>query len=395
MPDADQIPLSSDCSRRESYPIFEDSATPSLREQILGEIVTRGRLSFPEYLEIVLYDSEQGYYAKSGNQVGRRGDFYTSVSVGSLFGKLLARRFIKGWDDTENPGAWRILEIGAHDGKLAKDILSNIRELRPDAWQALEYVIAEPLPRLRELQAERLCGIASKLRIVANISELAGNPLPGFAFGNEILDALPFHLVEMTKGSWKELHVTAKEGLLLLETEKIAGESALSARLDRLGNNFPDGYRTEIRTNFGDFLRGLSVCLEDGIMLFTDYGFAAPEYYDRSRTTGTLRTFSRHKAAEDPLDAVGDKDITAHVDFTDLANAAEFLGYRPTVFSTQGSYLTHLAKPMILEDRFNDAKIIAQFQSLTHPAHLGARFHAIELKSDGEIPPEVRHRLAL
>ena len=91
----------------------------------------------------------------------------------------------------------------------------------------------------------------------------------------------------------------------------------------------------------------------------------------------------------------GEKDITAHVDFTDLANAAESLGFLPTVFSTQGSYLTHLATPMIMDGGLGDPKSIAQFRSLTHPAHLGASFHAIELKKDGSIPPETRHRLAL
>lgn len=395
MPDADPKPLSSDFSRPDDYPNPADSATPSLSGWIAAEIAARGAVAFPDYMEMALYDTERGYYAKSGSQVGRGGDFYTSVSVGPLFGRLLARRFVKGWDDAGNPGAWRILECGAHDGKLAADILSEIREIRPDAWQALEYAIPEPLPQLRELQATRLTGLARKLRIAGSTSELADSPLPGFAFGNEILDALPFHLVGMKGGCWREVHVAAHGGSLLLESRDVAGGSALGARLGHLGKDFPEGYRTEVRTNFGAFLGGLSSCLADGIMLFTDYGFAAPEYYDRSRTTGTLRTFQNHMAAEDPLDCPGERDITAHVDFTDLANAAEPSGYRPTVFSTQGSYLTHLAKPMILGGELDDPKLIAQFQSLTHPAHLGACFHAIELKKGGAIPPEVRHRLAL
>jgi SAM-dependent MidA family methyltransferase len=395
MPDADQKPPSSDCSCSENYPNPGNSATPSLHEWILAEIGTRGSIPFPEYLGMALYDTQRGYYAKSGSQVGRDGDFYTSVSVGPMFGKLLARRFATGWDEAGNPGAWRILEIGAHDGKLAADILLEIRKIRPDAWETLEYAIPEPLPRLRQLQQERLTGIASKLRSIPNISELAAIPLPGFAFGNEILDALPFHLVEMRQGNWKQLFVAADEGFLRFEPRDIAEGSQLSAILDLLGNDFPDGYRTEIRTNFREFLSGISSCLEEGIILFTDYGFAAPEYYDRSRTTGTLRTFSSHQAAEDPLDRPGEKDITAHVDFTELAKSAASLGYRPTAFSTQGSYLTHLAKPMILEGEINDAKSIAQFQSLTHPAHLGASFHAIEFSALGETPPHVAHRLAL
>ena len=126
-----------------------------------------------------------------------------------------------------------------------------------------------------------------------------------------------------------------------------------------------------------------------------DYGFAAPEYYDVSRTTGTLRTFSRHRAAEDPLDRPGSLDITAHVDFTSLAHEAGKLGLSPTSFFSQSSYLTHLAKPLILGGHLNDPKRIAQFQTLTHPAHLGGKFHAIEFRENSEIPDLVKHRLAL
>lgn len=346
-------------------------------------------------MQMALYDAECGYYAKGNGQVGRGGDFYTSVSVGPMFGRLLARRFADGWEEAGRPAAWRILEIGAHDGTLAADILTELREKRKDAWDCLEYAIAEPLPRLRELQQERLTPPAAGLHIVPDPAELAHDPLPGFAFGNEILDALPFHLVEMKGGTWWQLHVTATAGALSMEPREIIHESQLGQSLGELGNDFPEGYRTEIRTGFGEFLSSLSATLTDGTMLFTDYGFAAPEYYDRHRSSGTLRTFSRHKAEEDPLDSPGEKDITAHVDFTCLAREAKALGYEPVVFSTQGSYLTHLAKPLILGGGIGDAKSIAQFQSLTHPAHLGARFHAIELKKGGEMPAPVKHRLAL
>ena len=139
----------------------------------------------------------------------------------------------------------------------------------------------------------------------------------------------------------------------------------------------------------------MSACLDEGLILFVDYGFATPEYYDTHRSTGTLRTFSNHIAGEDPLECPGCVDITAHVDFTDLAKAAMTIGYLPATFETQGSYLTHLAKPLILSGNFDDQKTIAQFQTLTHPAHLGGRFHAIEFTRNHTIPAPVVHRLAL
>jgi SAM-dependent MidA family methyltransferase len=387
MPDPIPKPPYSDVPFPQNYPNPTDTATPSLRERIIAAISKRGGLSFPEYLDITLYDPEYGYYARNSNQVGSHGDFYTSVSVGPLFGKLLARRFIEWWEANGKPPEWRILEIGAHDGMLAADILVEIRLLRPDAWQALEYAIPEPLPRLRDLQKTRLKSLASKLVIAESFEEFNARALPGIAFGNEILDALPFHLIERKDGRWNELHVIADgNGSLALEPRETPID---------LGATFPEGYRTEVRTNFPDFLAHVASCLTNGLLMFADYGFAAPEYYDVHRSSGTLRTFSSHIAGEDPFAAPGEMDITAHVDFTGLAKAALAIGYTPAVFTSQGSYLTQLAKTMILGGGMNDAKTIAQFRSLTHPGHLGAKFHVIEFERGGKTPPVVAHRLAL
>ena len=387
MPDPIPKPPYGDVPFPQNYPNPTDTATPSLRERIIAAISKRGGLSFPDYLAIALYDPEYGYYARDTPQVGRQGDFYTSVSVGALFGRLLARRFIEWWEANGKPVEWRILEIGAHDGMLAADILEEIRLLRPDAWQALEYAIPEPLPRLRELQKVRLESLASKLVVAASFGELNARALPGIAFGNEILDALPFHLIEMRGGSWMELHVIAgKNGTLALEPR----ETTI-----HLEGDFPEGYRTEIRTNFPAFLGEVSSCLTDGLLVFADYGFAAPEYYDVHRSSGTLRTFSSHQAGEDPFAAPGETDITAHVDFTDLAKAAIAIGHAPPPCNGAGSYLTQLARSLLRSGGTDDPKTIAQFQSLTHPAHLGAKFHVIEMSRSPEIPPQVAHRLAL
>jgi len=377
-----------------NYSNPNESATPSFRsaeERLLSEISSRGPISFPDFLGIALYDSQYGYYARSVSQVGRDGDFYTSVSTGPLFGQLLARRFLKWWEKNDRPATWRIIEIGAHDGKLASDILAAIAKLAPIAWNALEYAIIEPLPALREAQQQRLEKLAAKLTISDNQVEFSHNPPPGIAFGNEILDALPFHLIRRVGQQWKELFV--KEGLELVPLGIEPG-SSLSSKISGLDGDFPDGYQTEIRTSFHAFLKNISSCLTDGLLIFIDYGFAAPEYFDTHRTSGTLRTYSKHKAAEDPLASPGEIDITAHVDFTDLASQAAKLGFAPTHFSTQGSYLTYLATEMIRAGELDDRKSISQFQSLTHPAHLGASFHVIEFSKGAVSSPDVVHRLA-
>ncbi len=368
------------------------SSCPFIREKIDAKLAKHGFISFPHYLNLALYDPEHGYYASNSTQVGRDGDFYTSVSVGPLFGQLLARRFIDWWNDHGKPTPWRILEIGAHDGKLAADILQTIATLSPQAWQHLEYATVEPLPLLRESQKDRLSPLAAKLHLATDFQTLSENPLPGIAFGNEILDALPFHLIRRCENEWRELFVSKDWELI---TQNIDPTSALGKNATALGDAFPDDYQTEIRTNYLSFLSQISNSIADGMLIFIDYGFAAPEYYDTHRTRGTLRTFSKHQAAEDPLADPGKRDITAHVDFTDLTREAETLGWHPTHFSSQGSYLTHLAAEMIQSGEMNDPKTIAQFRSLTHPAHLGASFHVIEFEKSKQPTPQVLHRLAL
>ncbi|MES2983364.1 MAG: SAM-dependent methyltransferase [Verrucomicrobiota bacterium] len=377
------------------YPNPAPPATSScafLREKIDAELAKLGSISFPDFLNLALYHPEHGYYASNPNQVGRDGDFYTSVSVGPLFGQLLARRFIQWWQDQGKPSAWRILEIGAHDGKLAADLLQTIAALSPQAWQQLEYATVEPLPLLREAQQQRLSPLAAKLHLATDFQTLSEIPLPGIAFGNEILDALPFHLIRRCENQWREVFVSSTWELI---TQPIDPTSTLGKKTAALGDAFPDDYQTEIRTNYLPFLSRISNSISDGMLIFIDYGFAAPEYYDTHRTRGTLRTFSKHQAAEDPLADPGKRDITAHVDFTDLAREAQTLGWHPTHFSSQGSYLTHLAAPMIQSGEMNDPKTIAQFRSLTHPAHLGASFHVIEFEKSKQPTPQVLHRLAL
>lgn len=328
-----------------------------------------------------LYQPSLGYYARETRQVGRGGDFFTSVSVGPLFGELLARRFLGEWRESGSPARWRIIECGAHDGTLAADILGAISRLDRQAFAALEYAIPEPLPRLEAAQRETLGGFQGKTRFVTEACELHANPLPGVAFGNELLDALPFHVVEWTNNGWRECKVaTDATGDFIWQAHHEITSPTLLDALDPLGNSFAENYRTEVRTNFRDFLEPLTRGLSSGLLLWPDYGFARPEYYHPDRKTGTLRTFSKHRAAENPLATPGEIDITAHVDFTAVAETAIQLGCRPMAFSSQGSWLTGQARDWLLAQEGNpDAAGLRQFQTLTHPAHLGGSFHILEL----------------
>lgn len=356
-----------------------------------------GPVPFPDFMEEALYHPARGYYARGTDQVGRRGDFFTSVSVGPVFGKILARRFLRWWRENGRPDRWRIIESGAHDGTLAGDILRELRELDATAWDGLGYTIREPIPALRDAQQAALAGFGEKTRLM-NPRDSAEEKLPGIAFGNELLDALPFHVIEWKGGRWQECQVApAGDGIFQWQSVPIE-PGPLADAVAPLGNAFPEGYRTEVRTGLKSFLAPLLEMLAHGLLVWPDYGFARPDYYHPDRTGGTLRTFSRHRAGTDPLDKPGESDITAHVDFTAVAEAGIGLGCTVAAFQSQGAWLTGNAREWLLRQEGNpDPAEMRQFQTLTHPAHLGRSFQVLELswREPASPAPEDLRRLAL
>ena len=348
-----------------------------------------------------LYHPELGYYARETRQVGREGDFFTSVSVGPLFGNLLARRFLSEWQELGSPTRWRIIELGAHDGTLAADILGALQQLSPVAFTAVEYAICEPLPRIQRIQRATLQPFSGKVVLTDGPGPLAASPLPGIVFGNELLDALPFHLIEWRTGQWHECRVGCdSDGGFFWNADEPLVEPQLIESVSLLGENFPEGYRTEVRTNIHGFLEPLTRCISAGLLLWPDYGFARPDYYLPERYRGTLRTFSNHRAAEDPLVTPGEVDITAHVDFTAVAESAIALGCQVRAFRNQGAWLTEIGREWLLSlEGQPQANLLRQFQTLTHPAHLGGCFHILELAWKSPTAPAQSeidlHRLAL
>lgn len=327
-----------------------------------------------------LYEPELGYYARGTRQVGRGGDFFTSVSVGPLFGELLARRFLRHWRESGGPDRWRIIECGAHDGTLASDVLTALSKLDPPAFKGLEYAIPEPLARLQDAQRETLRRFGKQVLFLEQPCPLATDPLPGIAFGNELLDALPCHVIEWRDGRWAECRVTmADDGGLVWSSAEIV-DPLVRAALAALGGGFPQGYRTEIRTGYEAFLAPLVRSLDSPLMLWIDYGFERRDYYHPARAAGTLRTFSNHRAGDDPLAAPGETDISAHVDFTAVAEAAASLGGHASALRNQGAWLTEIAREWLLEQEGNpQTALLRQFQTLIHPAQLGGSFQVLEL----------------
>jgi SAM-dependent MidA family methyltransferase len=338
-----------------------------------------GPLSFSSFMELALYHEEFGYYTDpTRTRVGQTGDFATSVSVGATYGRLLALRIHQVWEAHGNPQVFPVLEPGPEDGSLALDILRAAREQDPAFHQALHYTACEPGTRKREALADRFADTGeTNLRVVAAATEAKAEW--GIILANEVLDALPVHLVRWSGRSWQEIFVG-------LESEKLAwnmapcSDSPLSDHLAKLPTDLPEGYTTEVCMGLFPFMKELAATFEDTLLLLVDYGFERSEYYHPDRCEGTLQTYTRHQVGKDPLEAPGERDLSTHLDLTSVGEAAQAAGLTSLGSARQESYLVHLASEFLqnLSSPGADREFLSQFQTLTHPAFFGSRFHFLE-----------------
>lgn len=332
-----------------------------LTEILRAEIAAHGPMLFRDFMARALYDPEHGYYTSGRARIGRKGDYFTSVSVGPLFGALLARQFAEVWEKLGRPADFTFVEQGAHDGTLAADVLAALPPEMP-----ARLTIVEPSPHWRALQAEKLAG--RDVRWVENVTALA--PFTGVHYSNELLDAFPVHLVRRAADGWQERAV-AVEGERFVFADVPLSDERLLAHLP----DAPEGYTTEVNLAALDWIADLAPKLTRGLVLVIDYGYPRAEFHAPHRTAGTLEAIAAHRRV-DPLAAPGAADITAHVDFTALAAATdlEVLG-----FTDQHHFLTGLSRLHFAEGVRPDPRDMRAFQTLSHPTMLGRSFKALAL----------------
>ncbi len=341
---------------------------PSLT-QILSEQLTAGPLPFAQVMELALYHPEHGYYGAGPRRIGRKGDFFTSVSVGPLFGKLLAMQAIQEWQTLGETEDFTIIEQGAHDGQLAEDVLSAL-EGRP-----LRYLIVEPNARYREVQAKRL---GDRVQWVESLAALQSGPLHAFFLCNELPDAFPVHLVRWSGTQWQELFVTAA-------FQFVPGEfscAELAEETKQLPTDLAPGHTLEINLAMLAWIRELANAAFHGTIFIADYGLDAEEFHTDSRASGTIRRYKQHHLDERILDDLGESDLTTHINFTRLIDEATRHGLVQRDYDLQGRLLGRLAMPWLksLEGQPLDAATMRQFNSLTHPAFMGRSFRCLILE---------------
>jgi SAM-dependent MidA family methyltransferase len=333
-------------------------------------------------MQQVLYHPRHGYYASGRAAIGRRGDYFTNVSVGPLFGRLLAAQFVQIWELIGKIDDFIIVEQGAHHGDFAGDVLVAIRKTSPGCFSALHYRIVEPFPVLRDRQSQALAQFADKISWRKSLQEL--EPFSGVHFSNELLDSMPVHLITRHGGAeWQERFVAQADDEFVFVQGPLSTEG-LRDQIKKIPEIKTERYETEVNLAALDWIESLAPKLKRGFILAVDYGFPRDQFYAPERTNGTLSCFFKHGRSCSPLESVGNIDITAHVDWTGLAERAETCGLTIAGFTDQHHFMTGIISEL-LSDEFSgdaDAKAKRALQTLLHPEFLGTTFQFLALEKD-------------
>lgn len=361
-----------------------------------------GEIDFARYMDLALYAPGLGYYSAGAAKLGESGDFITAPELSPLFGRSLGRQC---YDILEQSGsAGDILELGAGSGKLAVNLLAELEQLDrlPQRYLILE-LSADLRERQQQLLQDRMPHLMDR---VTWLDQLPPSPINGIVIANEVLDALPVHCVRLDDDGMDELVVVNEGDGFNWQRRSLSGqlERAFRQVLDDLNEPLPTPYRTEINLGLHDWLRAISSTLNQGVMLFIDYGYPRSEYYHPQRDTGTLICHYRHRAHDNPFLYPGLQDISASVDFTQLAEAAQQCDLDVSGFTTQAHFLfgcglEDLLNETAAEDEQRYLALAREVKLLTLPSEMGERFKVMALTRgyDGRLRgmqhADFRHRL--
>jgi SAM-dependent MidA family methyltransferase len=307
------------------------------------------RICFADYMERVLYQPDFGYYSTRAHQMGKAGDFFTSVHLGADFAQLLAVQFTQMWQVLGQPTPFTLVEMGAGQGLLAADILAYLQTQQPDLFAALTYVIVEKVPALIAAQQQQVHAWLHKIQW-CDLTELPPNSVTGCFFSNELVDAFPVHQVVINHGELQEVYVQLNsDGKTGYPWQEVWGELSTPRLADYFQNanltlgTYPQGYRTEVNLQALSWLQSVASRLQRGYLLTIDYGYPYTEqYYSPARHQGTLQCYFQHSRNSDPYANIGNQDITSHVDFGTLIQAGTELGLDTLGLTQQGVFLMNL-----------------------------------------------------
>jgi SAM-dependent MidA family methyltransferase len=304
-------------------------------EDILRERIERdGPMPFAAFMSLALYHPRHGYYAGGAERTGWRGHFLTSAELDPAFGALWANGFETIWIECGRPDTFHVVEVGGGEGGFAAAVLEHATG---DFASALRYVLVERVSAVAKRQRERLGDVAN-VTWEASLDEVT--PFAsGCVFANEVLDNLPVHLVEQRADSLLELCVEVADGAFVM-TRRPPPQPELGAFLGRAGVKLADGHRYEVELAVESLIARAGALMDKGAVAFIDYGTDAHSLAERPG--GTLMCYSASGVDDEPLDSVGEKDITVHVNWTIVGLALRRAGLRVVGPKPQRSVLRGL-----------------------------------------------------
>lgn len=317
-----------------------------LARLIREKIAADGPQPFAWFMEQALYHPEHGYYSSDRAAIGRRGDYFTNVSVGPLFGHLLALQFAEIWQRMGKPENFLIVEQGAHHGHFARDVFESLRRELSNFYDAARYVIVEPFEKLQERQSKTLDEFRDRVQWRKSLDHLES--FAGIHFSNELLDAMPVNLRDKQVGLQGERFVFV--------------DSPADASPNRSQLNW---------------IEKVAAKLNRGFVLAIDYGFAGADFRE------TVQVRGRHRLLDSPFEEIGNVDITAHVNWSDIASAALANDLRLAGFTDQHHFLTGILS--VFPETITDDKSRRALQTLLHPEMLGRSFQVLAFAKDTDI----------
>ncbi len=343
-----------------------------------------GHIGFDRFMQEALYAPGLGYYSAGAAKLGAWGDFTTAPEVSSVFGRCLALQCAA----ILGKAGGEILEIGAGTGKLAADILGQLERMH---CQPAVYSILEVSADLRERQADMLASFSARgVPEVRWLDRVPDTATRGVLIANEVLDALPVRCFEIRNGAgrariYERVVVNREQGFGWLS---VPADDSLAIAVEHIeasiGAALPAGYRSEVCTRLHDWLAGVLKALREGVAIFSDYGLPRRQYYLPERSAGTLLSHYRHRAHDDPFLYIGLQDLSAWVDFTALAEAADAAGWSVAGFTSQAHFLIGAGLETVMaelksEDIHAQLRLASEVKTLTLPGEMGERFKFMAL----------------
>jgi len=343
----------------------------ALARIIAEEIQASGPMPFYRFMQLALYHPEHGYYAAGKARIGRSGDFFTNVSIGPLFGHLIGLQFEQMWERLGNPSKFTVVEQGANNGDFARDFLASVAKRNSAFAAAVEYRIVEPLNEQRKRQRYALADF-DRVAFHPSLEDLP--KFTGVHFSNELIDAFPVHRLRSNGIRWFDQCVE-------VDKDRMNFVGGPPSALAILPERRPAGFQTEICPDASGWIRSVSKRLNHGFILLIDYGYPRAMYYASERSDGTLSAYLHHRRISDPLEQPGETDLTAHVEFTSLAESALDEGLELAGFTDQHHFMVGLGQ-MAFPDCISAPSPEQQqerraFAMLMHPGLMGQSFKVL------------------